>query len=82
MVQLGTLANLLGCEEQEKKPSAWEDVDEVVEGPEEEAAEVVKRFGLEVYEEDGVPVGVVLNKAAYFDGMSCLEEEAGRLADV
>jgi hypothetical protein len=72
MVLLGTLAAVLGCEEQEGRASAWEDMEVEDVGragePEGEAAEVARRFGLEVYEEEGEAIGVVINKSAFFDG--------------
>lgn len=68
MVLLGTLSRLLGCQEQEEEPSAWEDVDDSSKDPEMEAVEIAKRFGVEMYEEDGQPIGALLNKGASFDG--------------
>lgn len=71
MVLISTMAALLGCEEQEGEDSAWDDIEEIGTSPEDEAVEIARKFGLEVFEDNGSPVGVIINLGAYFDGKCC-----------
>jgi hypothetical protein len=67
-IPLGTLASILGCEEQENEPSAWEDVVDVVKDPEAEAASVAQAFGLQIHMENGKPSGVYMARSLPFNG--------------
>ena len=68
VVSLSTLAKILGCEELEAEPCAWEDVDDAVQDPEAEAADVAKAFGLEVLSEEGKEIGVLMARSLPFNG--------------
>ncbi|WWD18937.1 hypothetical protein CI109_103393 [Kwoniella shandongensis] len=67
MVLIKTLNTILGCEEQEREDSAWDDIVPISNSPDLETVEIVKRFGLEVYEDMSGPVGVLLNLSAPFN---------------
>lgn len=70
MVLMKTFESMMGCEEQEKEGSAWDDIDPVSPTPEAEAVEIARKFGLEVFEDNGKPIGVIINLGSYFDGES------------
>ncbi|KAL7423449.1 actin cytoskeleton and mitosis protein [Cryptotrichosporon argae] len=67
MVLLPTLARLLGCEQQEDVEPAWDDVEPVSTRPEDEAAAVARRFGLEVYEDETGPAGAMIHLGAPYN---------------
>lgn len=82
MIPIELLAKLLGCEEQETEPSGSEDVEYIERDPAVEAADIARRFGLEVHSQDGRPLGVILHKGVPFDGESCyvcLEPSDGQI---
>lgn len=70
MVLIKDLVDILGCEEQEDEPSAWdgEDVMDVSKRPEDEAVNIVKTFGFEVYADETGVVGALINQGALFNG--------------
>ncbi|WVR07384.1 hypothetical protein IAU60_004425 [Kwoniella sp. DSM 27419] len=69
MILIKTLDKILGCEEQEEDESAWDDIVPIPRDQDKEAADIVKRFGMEVYEEpDGSgPVGALINLGAPYN---------------
>lgn len=68
MVLLEQLNKFLGCEEQETDEPAFDDVDPVPRTREQEACDIARRFGVEIYEEGGAPVGVLINRGTAFNG--------------
>lgn len=77
MVLISTLAKVLGCEEQEDEESAWDDVEDLGITGEEESVAIARKFGLEVFEDGGRPVGVIINLGAYFDGQLFFPQSSG-----
>jgi hypothetical protein len=73
MVLIKTLNTLLGCAEQEDEESAWDDVLPVSKDPDAEAFAIVRRFELEVYEDNSGPVGVLINNGVWFNGESSVQ---------
>ncbi|WWC71700.1 uncharacterized protein I206_105658 [Kwoniella pini CBS 10737] len=67
MILLQSLNKILGCEEQEKEDSAWDDVDYLPKDPNRESVDVVKKFGFEVYEDQSGPVGSLINLGSTYD---------------
>ena len=68
MVLLDQLNRLLGCEEQETEDPAFDDVEPITRSQEQEACDIARRFGVELYEEGGKPVGALLNRGTAFNG--------------
>ncbi|WVF72644.1 hypothetical protein IAT40_007462 [Kwoniella sp. CBS 6097] len=67
MVLIKTLDRILGCEEQEQEESAWDDVEPVSRNPDQEAVDISRKFGLDVYEDINGPVGVLINLGAPYN---------------
>ncbi|WVQ99863.1 hypothetical protein IAU59_007006 [Kwoniella sp. CBS 9459] len=67
MVLVKTLDKILGCEEQEQEESAWDDIDPVSRDPDQEAVDISRKFGLDVYEDVNGPVGVLINLGAPYN---------------
>jgi hypothetical protein len=76
MVLVGTLVDVLGCDEQEEDEGAWDDVGLGDRKRDTEVVEIAKRFDLEVYEDVTGPVGVMINLASPFNGQSAGRTEA------
>jgi hypothetical protein len=68
MVLLRTLDTILGCEEQEDEQPAYDDVEEASRDPDVEAVNVVKKLGVEVYDDEMGPVGALINIGSPFNG--------------
>ena len=68
MVMLEQLNKLLGCEEQETEDPAFEDVESISWSRDQEACDIARRFGVEIFEERGKPVGVLINRGTAFNG--------------
>ncbi|OCF38763.1 hypothetical protein I317_07444 [Kwoniella heveanensis CBS 569] len=67
MVLIKTLDKILGCEEQEQEESAWDDIDPVSNSADQEAVDISRKFGLEVYHDVNGPVGVLINLGAPYN---------------
>jgi hypothetical protein len=70
MLLFSTLDRILGCEEQDAAEPAYDDVDNTSTGPVDEDCSIVRRFGLDVYEDESGPVGALINLGSLFNGKS------------
>jgi hypothetical protein len=68
MVLIKTLDAILGCEEQEREESAYDDILPASSDPDQEAISVAKRFDLDIYQDRNQTVGAIINLASPFNG--------------